>query len=136
MDNLSHNLTKLSETTAATIGGIKIYNHSNNHPINNKIIVFIDTVKAPKTSGGLYIPEESRRGEAYAKTTGIILELGQNAFKDIRDQIKVGDRVTFRSYSGIDVQEYHEDIQCNLFYRILEDKEIHAVYSKTEKPNN
>jgi co-chaperonin GroES (HSP10) len=112
---------------------MELYNHSNNHPLNNKICVFIDSVIAPKSNGGILMPEEVRSGQAYAATSGIVLELGGSSFKEMSDAVKVGDRVTFRSYSGIHVKEFHEESQCDLFYRLLEDKEVHAIYSKTKK---
>ena len=124
----------VSDATSDVINNLGLYNHSNNRPLNNKLIIFIDTVSVPKTKGGIFIPEEARRAQAYAKTTGIVLELGPNAFKDAPKSIKVWDRVSFRSYSGIDVQEFHEELDCSLFYRILEDKEIHALY-EIIKPN-
>lgn len=109
-----------------------IYNHSNNHPIGNKIIVFIDSVIPEKTKGGIYVTVQTRKDEAYQATTGIVFELGETAFKDCERRPVVGNRVTFRSYAGIHVVEPNGE--TDLFYRILEDKEIHAIYSITPKP--
>ena len=125
---------KISNVSKDASEALAIYNHSNNRPMGNKLIVFIDSVSAPISKGGIYIGEDTRRTQAYSKTNGIVLELGPTAFKDHDYKPSIGDRVTFRSYGGIDVQELNEEINCNLFYRILEDKEIHAIYSKTEKP--
>ncbi len=111
----------------------ELYNHSNNHPVNEKLIVFIDTIQNIKdihgnfrSKGGIIMTDNQRNAEAYAVTSGIVLEMGGSCFQNKVDKPQIGDRVTFKAYAGI-----HVDEDGN-FYRILEDKEIHAIYSKTK----
>ncbi len=108
-------------------------NHSNRQPIGNKIIVFIDSVGAWKNEKGDYINKEGgfmvitpeyREERARRSTDGVIMAIGSHAFKDIEGEEKprIGDRVTFTSYSGM------HKVEGENFYRSLQDTEIHDWY--------
>lgn len=119
-----------------------IVNHSNRQPIGSKLIVFLDEVPNIKTKYGdwkkkeddlLLIGNEQRLVMAERATTGIIMVMGDQCFKDISESEKprVGDRVTFTSYSGL--PKYEGDM-C---YRSLKDEEIHDWYiPQREKINS
>lgn len=134
---------------------MKITNHSNRQPIGNKLIVFLDQIHNHKltkeeeikheglgrivTSKALWghkgdsllmgITSEAREEEARRATSGIVLAIGAGAFKDIeKDEMpRVGDRVTFTSYSGM------HKVEGENFYRSLQDSEIHDYYIPQRK---
>jgi co-chaperonin GroES (HSP10) len=110
-------------------------NHSNRQPIGNKLIVFLDEIRNHKnektglweygkTSFEIGLNSAMREEEARKATSGIVLAIGAGAFKDIAENEKprVGDRVTFTSYSGM------HKVEGDMFYRSLQDSEIHDYY--------
>jgi co-chaperonin GroES (HSP10) len=115
-------------------------NHSNRQPIGDALIVFLDEIRNHKSEkSGLWtygrnsfeigVSEIAREEEARKATTGIVLAIGAAAFKDIEEHEKprVGDRVTFTSYSGM------HKVEGEYFYRSLKDKEIHDYYIPQRK---
>lgn len=108
-------------------------NHSNRQPLGNKLIAFIDSVGAWKNDKGQFVNKEGgfmlvtpeyREEQARRATTGIIMAMGKNCFKDIHEDEKpmIGDRITFTSYSGL------HKVEGDNFYRSLQDSEIHDWY--------
>ncbi len=122
---------------------MKIVNHSNRQPIGNKLIVFLDQIPNIKKSvvqGGAHmwfnketdvigITDQMRWEKMQTATTGIVMAIGANAFKDIKEDEKprIGDRVTFTGYSGMRKEE------GDLRYCSLQDTEIHDYYIPQRK---
>lgn len=115
-------------------------NHSNRQPIGDALIVFLDEIRNNKQEKtGLWdygktafefgVSDIAREEEARKATSGIVMAIGAGAFKDIAENEKprVGDRVTFTSYSGM------HKVEGDYFYRSLKDKEIHDYYIPQRK---
>jgi hypothetical protein len=113
-------------------------NHSNRQPIGNYLIVFLDSlpnIKIPnQPSMGAWKYKESdvllgadnktREEMAYRATSGILLAMGGKCFADVAEseKPKIGDRLSFTSYSGL------HKIEGDLMYRSLKDSEVHDWY--------
>lgn len=84
---------------------------------------------------GLELPDSFKEDEysASAQTTGIVVEIGPEAF-DAKvckgPQYKVGDRVIFQSHRGIRIKRI-EDGKSSM-YRLLNDDDIWAVVELEE----
>lgn len=106
-------------------------NKSNFHPLNEELIIWIDkplegftlTDKGDYKKGYLIHTYESIEHAAFKETTGVVVEMGENVFPNITKAPKVGERVVFKPYAGMNI--YGDDKQ---FYRILTWKEIRAIY--------
>lgn len=95
----------------------------NIRPVEYKVLVKPCEVEE-KTVGGLYLPDQARDKEKFAKSEGTIVAVGAIAFTDPDwlDNPRVGDRVLFDRYAGSLVKD--ED---GIEYRLINDKEIGAV---------
>ncbi len=106
-------------------------NKSNFHPLNEELIVHVDKPLAGfvKTDQGDYKKGfilhtyPTIESAAFRETTGIVVEMGENVFPNIKKAPKIGDTVVFKPYAGMNI--YGDDDQ---FYRILTWKEIRAIY--------
>jgi len=100
-------------------------------PINEEVLIHIDRpLKGFKkidgghwTKGFVIIPFSELESTAYAETTGILVEIAENAFPNLKKAPKVGNRVTFKPYAGMNV--FGDDDQ---FYRLLSWKEVRAIH--------
>jgi len=116
-------------------------NKSNFHPLNEELIILIEkptegleitkeldqagkpTFKKKDSPFSLLIPFSKIETEAFQSTTGVVVEMGEHVFPDIKKAPKIGDTVVFKPYAGMNI--YGDDDQ---FYRILTWKEIRAIY--------
>lgn len=106
-------------------------NKSNFHPFNEELLVHIDkpligftkTEQGDYKKGFLLHTYASIESEAFRESTGIVIEMGENVFSNLKNAPKIGDRVVFKPYAGMNI--YGDDDQ---FYRILTWKEIRAIY--------
>lgn len=128
--------TRLAEYVPAEFSG---KNESGIHPVGDRVLVLPD--QASKTSSGLiHFTDEQISRNAEAAETGVIVEIGQEAFIwnsdrtrkwESKDKPKVGTRVAFDRYAG---GFYHgKDGQM---YRLMDDKCIGATADddEPEKP--
>ena len=93
-------------------------------PTGGHVLVLPDKVEE-KTEGGIYIPKTVQDQEQQAATTGVIIAIGNSAWKDLDDGIpwaKVGDRVTYGRYAGV-IMTGKDDIN----YTLLNDNDLLAV---------
>jgi co-chaperonin GroES (HSP10) len=77
-------------------------NVSGIHPVGGRILILPMEVEE-KTQGGIIISHgQMKDREDMANTTGVVVELGENAYCDYnKPWCKVGDRVIFAKYSGL-----------------------------------
>lgn len=81
-------------TTNGNVSGI--------HPVGSRVLILPMEVEE-KTQGGIIISHgQLKDREDMANTTGIVVELGEDAYSDYNSPwCKVGDRVIFAKYSGL-----------------------------------
>lgn len=104
-------------------------NRSGMKPLCDKVVVLCDQASAI-TKGGIHIPDDIKERTGFAALSGVLVAVGDQAFaydharlvKWEGDRPKVGDRVFFQKYSGI--EHYGKD---GLMYRLMEDRQISAV---------
>jgi len=102
-------------------------NQSGQRPIEYKIIVKIPTVEE-KTAGGIILPGLARDRIEFSQGKGVLVACGGKAFSDFPedDKPKVGDTVSFRSFSGLKIDK--EESKDGSEYRIMLDKELTSIH--------
>lgn len=98
-------------------------------PVGDRVLVKSDKA-ANKTSGGVDLPDDMVSRMNMASTTGVIIELGDDAFKWNSDRTrrfegnlpKVGQRVVHVKYAGVEISGADGDV-----YRMMDDKEIGGI---------
>lgn len=98
-------------------------------PSGYKILVRVTSTeerREKKTSGGLYVPEDTAAGEAIGTFTGVVMALGPDAYSDARRFVsgpwcQVGDTIVFRAFAGLRLRLRGVD------YRLLNDDTVEAV---------
>lgn len=95
-------------------------------PVEYKVLVKPKKVEE-KTAGGIYLPDQARDKEKFAKQEGVLVAVGAIAFTDPDwlDKPKVGDTVLFDKYAGCTVEGTDGEE-----YRLINDKEIGAIYER------
>ncbi len=104
-------------------------NTSGYAPIGDRVLVLVD-VSAEVTAGGVHLPEDIIYRHTMASETGVIVALGEAAFKWNFDRArewvgykpKPGDRVYMERYGGKVIKG-----KDNRMYRIMDDKCIAAI---------
>lgn len=101
-------------------------NQSGQRPIEYKIIVKIPNYEE-KTSGGIILPSVVKDRLEFGQSKGTLVACGGKAFSDFpeNDIPKIGDMVSFRSYSGLKIDK--EESEDGFEYRIMLDKELNAI---------
>lgn len=115
-------------------------------PSGNRVVVKPDDVER-KTAAGIIIPDTEADKHALSQTTGILVGVGPDAWRHVTEDIfraidgsfkhierrvrgysepfaKIGDRVAYAKYSGLQVEGADGNI-----YRILNDEDITARVS-------
>lgn len=100
-------------------------NESGFVPIGDRVLVMPDAA-AQKTSGGIDLPDSVIEKQAFASQTGVVVEMGEGAFKWNADRARVfegkkpevGSRVFFDRYAGGDIHRGRD----GKMYRIMDDK--------------
>lgn len=100
-------------------------------PKGYKLLVAIPGVEE-KTAGGIYRPDSNKHPEDVASITGLVVNMGQDAYKDERKfptgpWAKVGDWVIMRSYSGARFKVHGVE------YRLINDDTVEAVVPDPQK---
>jgi chaperonin GroES len=92
-------------------------NGSGINPVEYNVIVLPKQVEE-KTAGGLYLPQETKEKEEYARKEGVLVAVSPMAFSFVDwpahledEKPKVGDTVVFPKYQaeefiGVDGQKY------------------------------
>lgn len=104
-------------------------NLSNWKPVGDRVLVKSDKVSA-QSSGGVHLPEDMQARMNMASTTGVIIELGDDAFKWNSDRTrrfegnvpKVGQRIVHVKYAGVEIIGADGEV-----YRMMDDKEIGGI---------
>jgi len=102
-------------------------NQSGQRPIEYKVIVKMPSIEE-KTSGGIIIPSQLKDKLEFGQGKGILVACGGKAFSDFpeSDIPKIGDTVSFRSYSGLKIDK--EESKDSSEYRIMLDKELTSIH--------
>lgn len=103
-------------------------------PAGHRVLIKLDPVsgeKVEKSKGGIIVnvsPEEEVLRQQQGTEAGTVIALGKSAYMDFTGDpwVKVGDRVRFRRYEGV----YIEDGEDH--YRILNDEDIFAKEKGTK----
>jgi len=103
-------------------------NESGCTPLGDRVLVMPD--RAASTVGGLHIPDDIRDRAQLSGSTGVIVELGDDAFKWNFDRSRpwegyrpqAGDRIYFDRYAGKEI--LGDD---GMTYRLMDDKCIGGV---------
>lgn len=83
----------------------------------------------PKPQGGLILPEAVETREQMLSQTGIVVEIGGEAWRDEKTpRCQVGDTVLLSQYSGY----LHQSKRDGKRYRIVNDRDIFAVFKSSE----
>lgn len=89
-------------------------------PLADRVLVKVDEEET-KTKGGILLPDtaqkKSQKGTVIAIGSGKILDNGVRTSLEV----KVGDRVLFAKYSGVDIEEEGEN------YLLLSERDILAI---------
>lgn len=109
-------------------------NESGYAPLGDRVLIRPDI--ASSNVGGLHIPDDIRNRAQLSGTSGVVIELGDDAFRWNFDRTrqwigyrpKPGDRVSFGKYSGQEI--LGKDGQT---YRMMDDKAIGGVEKAEEK---
>ena len=104
-------------------------NRSGLMPLCDKVLVLCDGA-APKTSGGIILPDDAKEKTSLSATTGVIIACGPQAFAyDSHRMVhwegprpEPGQRIYYQTYAGF---EYFG--QDGRLYRIMEDRSIAAI---------
>ena len=89
-------------------------------PVDLRVLIELDPTEA-KTAGGIIIPQTQKDREQMAEVRGTLIAIGENAFAEMQDPPKIGDRVMIARYAGTEVKD-SDPIQ-----RICNDEDIIAV---------
>lgn len=99
-------------------------NNSGYSPAQKKhVVVWIANFdELQKTKSGLYTGSDSDVGDRIARLReGILVEANEGCFENFAIVPKIGDRISFRGYSGEIYQEGKD------YYRLFEDKFVVAL---------
>lgn len=97
-------------------------------PLGHRVIVKpekledVDKTVASAKSVGIYIPETSERQEQIAVDKGVVVAIGDTAFKDFGGVpwCEVGDKVAYARYSGKLMKDTEDEVE----YLILNDEDL------------
>lgn len=89
-------------------------------PLVDRVLVKVDEEET-KTAGGILLPDtaqkKSQKGTVLAVGSGKVLDNGTR----LPFEVKVGDRVLFAKYSGVDIEEQ------GVKYLLLSERDILAI---------
>lgn len=101
----------------------KVSDKSGIIPTGGHVLVLPDKVEE-KTEGGIYLPPTVQEQEQAAATSGIVISIGPQAWKDLDDGkpwAAIGDRVNYPRYAGV-VMKGNDDVE----YVLINDNDILA----------
>lgn len=107
---------------ALDYGILVALNRSGMQPVDTKVLLKPDEVEE-KTSGGIYIPETTRRDEQMAQIKARLIAMGGNAFEDWREPMpRIGQKVYVAKYAGVMVKGDDGN-----WYQVAHDIDIIAI---------
>lgn len=104
-------------------------------PVGRDIAVRVKKLEE-KTEGGIYIPDEARKGEDTALCVGEVVELGPYSYlydSGPKPWCKPGDMVYFVSYVGFRVPSLSSDTH---YIRMVPEDAIKGLVEKDDAVNN
>ncbi len=74
-------------------------------PLDDRVLVEVEESSGPQVSpGGFYLPDTAKE----KPRIGLVLAVGTD--EDLREKVKVGDRVLYGKYSGDEVEMDHKKV--------------------------
>jgi chaperonin GroES len=74
-------------------------------PLDDRVLVEVDDGSAPQvTSGGIYLPDTAKE----KPRIGTVLAVGTD--EDLREKVKIGDRILYGKYTGDEVELDHKKV--------------------------
>lgn len=101
-------------------------NTSGMKPINLNVLVRPDEVEE-KTPGGLYLADTTKEKDRHQQTRGTLIDMCDDAFKEMTVRPKPGDRVIFAKFEGV-VWDGDDGKQ----YRLLKDIDVVGVEDRAK----
>ena len=88
-------------------------------PLGHRVLVKADIVEE-KSTGGIYIPQQTRDQEQGGVDKGVVVAIGETAWQDLggKPWCKVGDKVVWARYAG---KPY---VDNDVIYHILNDEDL------------
>lgn len=106
-------------------------NESGFKPFDIGVLVKLEMPEEKVSKGGIILQTETEAPNIYSTQLGVIVELGERAFKGQEDAPKAGDKVFFAKYAGqLLTNLVTKDEQ---FYRAIDD---HDIRLKVEQVND
>ena len=98
-------------------------NESGIHPVGWRVLILPREVMEKSAGGIILNTETNREREQMANTTGIVVEVGDECYKDTKSiWCKVGDKVIFGKYAGLLYKG-----KDGKSYRMVNDEDITGV---------
>lgn len=94
-------------------------------PLDLRVLVELESTEV-KTAGGIIIPETVNERNKMAEVRGKLIAMGENAFSEMNEKPKIGDRVMIAKYSGVELKKDNPDDPS---MRICNDEDIVAILS-------
>ena len=95
-------------------------------PAGHRVLIKLKTVEEEYKTSSIVLPEELKARHQAGIVSGEVVELGFTAFRAYDDGepwCKVGDKVLFVQYSGLN----YEDKETNTMYQVINDEDVIAV---------
>ena len=95
-------------------------NDSGIKPVNCNVLIKTDVVE--EKIGSVFLPEQNQEKNQHAQTQGMIVALCDDAFHEMAQRPKAGERVCFARYAGSEVTGTDGEK-----YRLLKDIDVTGV---------
>ena len=98
-------------------------NTSGIQPKGNRVLVRVDKLAETLGDSALFVPEEVLKQHQQSQVTGVLVEVGDEAWLDYRQAFaESGERVLFAKFGGIEATG-SDGVQ----YRVMNDEDISAT---------
>lgn len=81
--------------------------------------------KRTGTESRILVPDNVAKSSAQVDTMGIVVGIGEDAWKDASPRAKLGDRVLFTQYTGGTIKGldgyFYRMINCDAIYAVMEE---------------
>lgn len=95
----------------------------------NKVLVYVGVVQE-KTASGIYTNiNDYEKNKLLASTTGVVVDMTEDAFQDFKNKPKLKDLVCFPAFSAICVVEGDDGAT----YFAMKDSSINTIHRKSKK---
>ena len=92
--------------------------------LGHRVLIKVEEQSEKFKGTSFYIPTDDKDKHQQAKTEGTVIDVGKTAYKELGDGtpwVKVGDKVVFRKFDGIDTRE------PDGLFKLLNDEDILAI---------